>query len=91
MLRSLRGPANETREFVNCPKELSAKPAITPVELFGRLVEGVCDPYSVSGRSAYFFSPALIFAHRARCAAAILLRPAAEMVRFLRLAAQFIL
>jgi hypothetical protein len=27
--------------------------------------------------------PARTFAHRARCAAAILLRPAAEMVRFL--------
>lgn len=36
-------------------------------------------------RQIYFLPvfPALTFAHRARCAAAILLRPAAEMVRFL--------
>src|ERR1019366_7883087 len=33
------------------------------------------------------FLPALTLAHRARCAAAILLRPATEIVRFLRVAA----
>ena len=31
--------------------------------------------------AAYFFFPALIFAHRARCAAAILFLPAADIVR----------
>jgi hypothetical protein len=33
---------------------------------------------------SFYFLPALIFAHRALCAAAILLRPAGEIVRFLR-------
>ena len=33
-----------------------------------------------------YFLPALTFAHRALCAAAIRLRPAAEIVRFLRAA-----
>jgi hypothetical protein len=32
--------------------------------------------------TAYFFFPALNFAHRARCAAAIFLRAEADMVRF---------
>ena len=31
--------------------------------------------------AAYFFFPALTFAHRARCAAAILFLPAADIVR----------
>ena len=37
--------------------------------------------YSRTASYAAFFSPALAFAQRARCAAAILLRPAAEIVR----------
>ncbi len=39
-------------------------------------------PVSTEGDRRYFFLPALTFAHLARCAAAILLRPAAEIVRF---------
>jgi hypothetical protein len=37
----------------------------------------------------FYFFPALTFAHLARCAAAILLRPAAEMVRFVRIRVDF--
>src|ERR1019366_6898756 len=40
---------------------------------------------STKSRRTYFLA-ALTFAHRALCAAAILLRPAAEIVRFLRIA-----
>jgi hypothetical protein len=40
-----------------------------------------CFPYSSSYQAVFFFS-ALVLAHRARCAAAILLRAAVDSVRF---------
>jgi hypothetical protein len=50
-------------------------------DVFGFYVSDFC--LMAEDREIYFLLvfPALTFAHRARCAAAILLRPAAEIVR----------
>ena len=68
--RVVRGSGTETER--SFPQDLSRR-------------SGPCSLASSHSRP-YYFLAALTFAHRAICAAAIRLRPAAEIVRFLRLA-----
>jgi hypothetical protein len=51
-----------------------------------RMLQG-CGQVFYEGREPDFLPAALTFAHRTLCAAAIFLRPAAEMVRFFRVVA----
>ena len=80
--------ANLCREVVRRPTRTEAPRAKADPSIWRASGDGA-SPVSTGGRSAPIscFLAALTLAHRALCAAAILLRPAAEIVRFLGVAA----